>query len=646
MKKVIRTNTGQKIRRPGFVAPQLATLVAEAPAGDDWLNEIKLDGYRMLCRVHEGVVTIWSRNQKDWTAKLPTLAKAMAKLRVKSALFDGEVVSLDDEGKSDFARLKVRIGTDDQTGFVYDIFDLLFLDGEDLRGMTLVERKKRLKRALTGAPKTIRYLDHIVGDGPHFMEQACQHHLEGIIAKPADSTYQSGRTNQWLKIKCTKRQELVVAGYTQPSEGGYAIGSLILGVHDKKKGFIYAGRVGTGFDQAERKRLKDLLDQRALKRPPFASIPKDEIILRTAQWARPELVAEIEFTEWTPDGRLRHPSYKGLREDKEASAVVRENPKPLSKVTAKAKAAAKAPTKKAAKSVADKVEYAGVKLSSPERELFPEGITKLDLFEYYRSVEKWIMPHIADRPLTLVRCPGGIKEECFFQKHASPRVPLPKGVNEMDPGDGGESYLNLNSLTGLLGMVQLGTIEFHISGAHIDKPDYPDRLVFDLDPAEGIPAPVVIKSAREMRARLADLGLETFVMTTGGKGIHVVAPIARTQNFETVRDFAHRFADGMERDAPDRYIAESGLAKRPGKIFLDYMRNGRAATAICPFAVRARANAPVAVTLTWEELKPAMLGSLWNVKTIARRLKSLKGDPWADYGKVRQSITKAMLKAV
>jgi bifunctional non-homologous end joining protein LigD len=637
MTKKIRTNSGQPNAAPGFIPPQLATLVDGSPTGGGWINEIKLDGYRMLCQLHEGQVTFWSRNRKVWTAKLPTLSTAIGKLKVRSALMDGEVVSLDPDGRSDFARLKEEITNGDENHFVYDVFDLLFLDGEDLRRLPLLERKAKLKRLLKGAPRNVRYLDHIVGRGAEFFTNACVHGLEGIIAKRADAPYSSGRNNHWLKIKCTKRQELVVAGYTPPSAGGHALGSLIMGVHDKKKGWVYAGRVGTGFSQKERKRLKDLLDQRQLARPPFKTIPDDVVgELRGALWAKPELVAEIEFTEWTSDGRLRHPSYQGLREDKEATAVVREKPKPIKQV---ASAGAKAGAKKSAGPV-----VAGVRISNPDREIFPEGVTKLDLAEHYERVADWMMPHVVNRPLTLVRCPGGITGECFFQKHAGVKGSLPPGIQELDPGDGGESFLNVRTIGGIVGMVQMGTIEFHISGAHSDKPDFPDRLVFDLDPAEGIPAAKVVAGAREFRSRLAEQGLETFVMTTGGKGLHVVAPIDRTNDFSVVRDFAHRLVDGMERDSPKIYIAESGLAKRPGKIFLDYMRNGRGATAICPFAVRSRAQAPVAVTLTWDELKPTMLGTKWTVKNVQRRLSSLKADPWADYGKVRQRITKEMLK--
>lgn len=638
MPKTNRTNNGQKIVAPGFIPPQLATLVDGTPTGAGWINEIKLDGYRMLCQLHEGAVTFWSRNRKVWTAKLPTLSKAVGELKARSALMDGEVVSLDPDGRSDFARLKEEITNGDENHFVYDVFDLLFLDGEDLRRLPLLERKAKLKGLLKGAPPNVRYLDHVEGRGAEFFSNACVHELEGIIAKRADAPYASGRNNNWLKIKCTKRQELVVAGYTPPSAGGFALGSLILGVHDKKKGWIYAGRVGTGFSQKERKRLKDLLDQRKFAQPPFKIIPDDVVReLRGAHWARPELVAEIEFTEWTSDGRLRHPSYQGLREDKEATAVVREKPKSIKQV---APAGAKSGGKKSSGPI-----VAGVRISNPGRVIFPEGVTKLDLAEHYERVAEWMMPHVANRPLTLVRCPGGIMGECFFQKHAGAKGSLPPGIQELEPDDGGESFLSVRTIGGIVGMVQMGTIEFHISGAHADKPDYPDRLVFDLDPAEGIPAAKVVAGAREFRARLANLGLESFVMTTGGKGLHVITPVDRTNNFEVIRDFAHRFVDAMERDSPKVYIAESSLAKRPGKIFLDYMRNGRAATAICPFAGRARAKAPVAVTLTWDELKPTMLGAKWTVKNVQRRLSSLKSDPWADYGKVRQRITKEMLKA-
>ncbi|MEO6393434.1 MAG: DNA ligase D [Pyrinomonadaceae bacterium] len=639
MAKNNRTNNGQNISPPGFVQPQLATLVDTAPNADGWINEIKLDGYRMLCQIHDEKVTFWSRNRKDWTAKLGTLSASLARLKCRSALIDGEVVSLDPEGRSDFARLKEEISNGDEAHFIYDVFDLLFLDGEDLRGMPLLERKRKLKKLLNKPPKGVRYLDHIEGQGPQFFANACAHGLEGIIAKRAGAPYSSGRNQHWLKIKCTKRQELVVAGYTPPSAGGFALGSLILGFNDKKRGFVYAGRVGTGFDQKERLRLKDLLDQRKLLKPPFRVIPEDVVReLRGTTWSKPELVAEIEFTEWTPDGRLRHPSYKGLREDKEATAVVREKPKHI-KIAGETKGA-----KKASKSAGPVV--AGVRISNPDREIFDQGTTKVDLAEYYARVEDWIMPRLGNRPLTVVRCPGGTSGECFFQKHAGPAGALPPGIQELEPGDGGESFLSVRTIGGVVGMVQMGTIEFHISGARTDRPDYPDRLVFDLDPADNVAPAKVVAGAREMRARLEELGLESFVMSTGGKGLHIVAPIQRSQPFEVARDFTHALANRIQADSPEKYIAQMSLAKRPGKIFIDYLRNGRAATAICPFSVRARPGAPVAMLLTWDELKPTSLGKKWTVKNISRRLDAMTTDPWAGYAKIKQRLTKSMIKAV
>lgn len=635
-----RTNSGQSIRPPGFIQPQLATLVDAAPDSEGWINEIKLDGYRMLCQIHEGKVTFWSRNRKDWTAKLGTLSASLAGLKCRSALIDGEVVSLDPDGRSDFARLKEEIGNGDEAHFVYDVFDLLFLDGEDLRSLPLLERKGKLKQLLKKPPKGVRYLDHIDGQGPQFFANACDHGLEGIIAKRANAPYSSGRNQHWLKIKCTKRQELVVAGYTPPSAGGFALGSLILGVNDKKRGFVYAGRVGTGFDQKERKRLKELLDQRKLAKPPFKVIPDDVVReLRGTTWSKPELVAEVEFTEWTSDGRLRHPSYKGLREDKEAAVVVREKPKHI-----KTAAAASAKAKKSGKSAGPVV--AGVRISNPDREIFAEGTTKVELAEYYASVEDWIMPHIGNRPLTLVRCPGGTSGECFFQKHAGPAGSLPPGIQELDPGDGGESFLSVRTIGGVVGMVQMGTIEFHISGARSDRPDFPDRLVFDLDPADNVAPAKVVAGAHEMRARLEELGLESFVMSTGGKGLHIIVPIQRSQPFDVAKDFTHALAEKMQADAPEQYIAQMSLAKRRGKIFIDYLRNGRAATAICPFAVRARPGAPVAMLLTWDELKPTSLGTKWTVKNIKRRLNAMTTDPWAGYDRIKQRLTKSMIKAV
>ena len=638
---------------PAFVKPELATLVAEAPEGESWLHELKFDGYRMLCRIERGKASFWSRNGKEWSKKLPSLTQAAGALGARSALLDGEVVVLDAKGRTSFEALKERLGSGGAAELIYYAFDLLYLDGMDLTAMPLVERKRALEKLLGGARSRaaqIRYTEHVIGDGRKFFAEACRHGLEGIISKRAESPYTSGRGADWLKVKCIMRQEFVIVGYTPPSKNGYALGSLVLAVYDKGGALTYAGRVGTGFDQKERERLRERLDRLAVKTSPFKERIADRG-LRDARWARPVLVAEVEFTEWTRDGRLRHPSFEALREDKEATSVRREEAKALEELRPqKVRPRKEAQPRKGANSRSNlssmgAVEVAGVRLTNPTRALW-EGITKTDLAAHYEAVGTLMLPHIADRPLTLVRCPDGQGKTCFFQRHASQPKPEAIQVVRVQEETALRDYIALDSLAGIISLVQLGTLEFHVWGSRSDRVEQPDRIVFDLDPAPELPFTRVLEAARDVRRKLESLDLESFVMLSGGKGLHVVCPIVRARDFDEVKQFAKGIAVSLVRDAPDRYVAEASKAKRRGRVFIDYLRNNRGATAICPYSTRARPGAPVATPLFWEELRSGLTGARYHLRNLHRRLAGLKKEPWAEYGQLRQKLSARVLKVV
>ena len=490
---------------------QLATLVDSAPEGDAWLHEIKLDGYRVLARVQGDVVTLETRNGKDLSPRAPSIVKALRELDLGSALFDGEVVALRDDGISDFQRLQNALGGDDHA-LMYFIFDLLAHDGVDLRSRPLEERKAALRELLEARAghDLVRYSDHVVGDGPAFFRQACAKKLEGIVSKRRDARYVGKRTRDWLKVKCSARQELVIGGYTAPRGARTDLGAILVGAFDA--GVLrYAGKVGTGFDNRSLRELHAKLsplqrDQAAFANPPRGAEARD------VHWVTPKLVAEVAYTEVTSDGRLRHPSFKGLREDKSAKNVVfeREQPAPDTEAQPRKPATrATAPTPK-------------LELTNPDKVLYPEqGITKRALAEYYLRVGRFMLPHVASRPLTLLRCPEGRKRSCFFAKHPQKGMPASVQRVSVEERDGTAEYACIDSLEGLLGLVQMGALEIHTWGSHMPTYDKPDLLVIDLDPDPSVPWRDVVEAAELVRDMLAKLDLQTFVKTTGGKGLHV-----------------------------------------------------------------------------------------------------------------------------
>lgn len=633
----------------GELSPQLPTLVERAPAGDDWLHEIKLDGYRLLAFVQGGKARLVTRRGQDWTARFRPLADALvAAVSAGEAVLDGEAVALQPDGTTSFAALQQALSDKRPERLHLYLFDLLHLDGWDLRESPLAERKALLRRLLPPAVEgVVRYSGHVEGQGEAFHRQACRHRLEGVVSKRADARYRPGRNRDWLKTKCQERQELVIGGFTEPSGSRQGLGSLVLGVFEGGR-LVYAGRCGTGFTAEVLADLRARLDRLERKTPPFADRPTGADA-RGVHWVTPKLVCEVEFTEWTADGRLRHPSFQGLREDKDPEEVTRERPRPAPAGgdepvgAAVVEKAGGRGGRRDARKPGGMAEVAGVPLSSPDRVLYEGmGLTKLDLARYYERVAEPMLPHVADRPLSLVRCPQGRSGECFFQKHVGDTFPEAVGRVEIREKEGEESklYGTVSSVEGLVALVQMGVLEIHIWGSRTDRLERPDRVVFDLDPDAGLAWERVLEATFALRARLAELGLESFVKTTGGKGLHVVLPLTRRHGWEEVKEFSRAVAADMVRREPGKYTDNVRKARRKGRIFIDYLRNGRGATFIAPFSTRAREGAPVSVPIAWKEVAPDLRSDQWSAATLPGRLSRLRKDPWEGIDQVRQSITK------
>jgi bifunctional non-homologous end joining protein LigD len=617
----------RKAAFPAAAELQLATLVDVVPEGDEWVHEIKLDGYRLLCSVRGGKVRIHSRNGLDWTHRFPSLAAALRALPVKAALLDGEAVVFDAHGRTRFGALQEALGRGDPGAGDVSLtaFDCLHLDGWDLRGAALADRKRVLRALLARAPGelAIRFGDHVAGRGDDFFAAACASGLEGIVSKRADAPYRSGRTRSWLKVKCTRRQELVIVGFTEPGGSRTGLGALLLGAHDAKGELRYCGKVGTGFDRASLGALRGKLERIERKSAPVADPPR----MRGVHWVAPRLVAEVEFTEWTRDGKIRHPVYLGLRDDKPAADVRIE--------------AATAPPPPVASAPAARGPIAGVTLSSPDRIYWPDvGVTKRELAHYWEAVAERALPGLAQRPLSLVRCPEGIDGQKFYQKH--PGKTVPKSVARVKVRDDPEPYAMVTDLASVISLVQIAALELHVQGARADRLDRPDLAVFDLDPDPSVPWERVKETAAVLRALLGEVGLLSFVRTTGGKGVHVVAPLERRSTWEEVRGFTKGIALELVRLAPAQFTAKMSKAGRKGKIFIDWVRNTPEATAIASYSPRARPGAPVAVPLAWEELAELDGPLAESVRDVPARLRG--SDPWADFEASRQPLSREALE--
>ena len=633
---------------PEFQPPQLATLVTEIPQGDEWLFEMKYDGYRALAAVAGDQVRLYTRNANDWTTQFQSLVGPLSKLTRGSALLDGEIVAFKD-GRTDFSTLKDALSSG--ADLTYFIFDLLEQDGEDLRSLPLLERKERLAKLIGKRSQNdaIHYSDHIIGKGEQFFESMREGGYEGMIAKRGDDPYRGERTRSWLKIKTGQRQEFVIGGW-RPSDKKKTFASLLLGSWDKGK-LIYHGRVGTGWNTKDAAALQKSLDSRARKTNPFENAPRD--IARRAKWVTPDLVAEIAFTEFTPDAIVRHPSFLGLRRDKKASEVTLELPKDAKAAKPKAKAGAKAKARgPKVKPLAftdemgiDSAKRLGVKLTSPDKQVYPEaGITKAQLVAYYEAVAEPMLRHIAKRPLSLVRRPTGSNRP-FFQKHDSGGFPDAfKKVKIAETTGTTDIYLYVEDSAGLAACVQMSALELHIWGSHIDKLEHADRIIFDIDPDEGLDFNATKAAAKDIRDRLQDLGLQSFPMVTGGKGIHVIAPLRRTLEWPDIKQFCHDFAEKLARDEPDRFTSNIRKATRKGRMFIDYLRNERGATAVCPYSTRAKPGCPVATPISWDEVDDLAAANVFSLGEASARAQG--PDPWPDYFEVSQAITKSMMKAV
>ncbi|MHA0316786.1 DNA ligase D [Sphingomonas melonis] len=618
--RATRAKKGKKAKLPAFQNPQLCTLVDSVPAGTGWLHEMKYDGYRALVAVADGAAKVYTRNGLDWTDKFGGIAEAAAALPVSSALIDGEIVAFKD-GKPAFSTLKDAIGAGG--AMTLFAFDLLSLDGEDVTGLTTVERKERL-RGIVGDDGRLQFSEHVLGSGEQLFDAMCREGMEGVVSKRADAPYTGGRNRTWLKAKCTRRQEFVILGWV-PSDKRRGFKSLLLGVREgdgKTGGWRYTGKVGTGFDTATMDDLAERLAMLKRDAPPVdaTALKPFRAAVRGARWVRPELVAEIAFAETTPDGLLRHASFLGLRGDKPADTVVAEVPEP-------------------APDQGDTPEI-HVKVSNRDRVIFPESnVTKGELADYYAALSPIMLPWVARRPLSLVRCPQGRAKQCFFQKHDAGS--FGEHVHHVDvrEKDGSvEPYLYVDSADGLVACVQMGGIEFHGWGSHVDAIEMPDRLVIDLDPDEGLGFADTKAAADHVRAQLAEIGLVSFPLLSGGKGVHVVVPLTPQAEWPAVKDFADRFARALAAAEPDRFVAVATKAKRKGRIFIDYLRNQRGSTAIMPYSARARAGAPVSAPVSWTELRDIDTAARWTVRDADELLKRATSRALAGWGVADQVL--------
>ncbi len=667
---------------PAFVAPALATVVDHAPDGPDWRHEMKLDGYRALVRVEARVegrpstargARVLTRSGHDWSDRFAPIARSAAALPVVDALLDGEVVVLDAEGRSDFGALVGALEQGRPERLLYYAFDLLHLDGHDLRGLPLTRRVALLAEVLADGLPPIRSLESVDGNGKLFHGAACEHGLEGIVSKRPDAPYRSGRGKTWLKVRCGLRQEFVVVGWTDPGGGRTGLGALLVGWHDPEPdgeggAWRYAGRVGTGFDEATLTGLRSRLGDLERKTPPVSNPPTGSEA-RGVHWVEPRLVAEVKFTGWTPYQRLRHPVFLGLRDDKRPEDVRLEVPEEEEEVEREARAeiaeeagggsatpvesevpgvaargarkgvgprAATRPTKPGG------AEVAGVPLTNADRVFWPDaGVTKAEYAAWLDLVADRMLPELARRPLTLVRCPGGQDAGCFYQRHVTEG--LPDGIRGIVvPGHGeGQAYIWVEDRVGLVGLAQIGALEIHPWGARIDDLDRPDRLVFDLDPGPGVDWEQLVDVAGKVRARLDAIGLASFAKVTGGKGIHVVVPLQPYAPWEVAKPFCRLVAEGLAASDPKQMTAKVAKSHRERRVYVDWLRNTSTSTAVATWSPRARPGAPVAVPVAWEALAGVGGGDAFRLHDLAR---ALPPDPWGALDAVDQRLDEAVLR--
>ncbi|WP_083982911.1 DNA ligase D [Devosia soli] len=615
---------------PTFRPFQLCTLSETIPSGEDWLFEMKFDGYRAQIAISGSEVKVYTRNGHDWTEQFKLILDPLRKLTKGSALLDGEIVAIDKQGRTNFSMLKTGIAAGIPLKFY--AFDIFEKDGQDLTAKPLLERKAILEEMIgerdTG--DSLQYSHHVLDGGAYVFDAMCKGGHEGMIAKRVDGRYVGDRTKGWLKIKCNKRQEFVIGGW-RPSDNGRGMASLILGTYEQGQ-FVYRGRVGTGFTETMREKIMAQLEKRRLAKPAFASVPRD--IARKAFWVRPELVAEVAYAEITPDGSLRHASFQGLREDKNADQVVLETP------------AEDADTGLDPKVGVEIAQGLGVKLSNPDKVMYPgTEITKAHLVAYYAAVADRMLPHLKDRPLSLVGDTDNDLRKTFFQKHALPGMPKTLHAGELTKMKGTESrILWIEDLAGLVGGVQMNTLEFHVWGSDRHEPELPERMVFDIDPDKGLGFDDVKQAATDIRDILGALGLKSWPLLSGGKGIHVVVPLVPQADWNEVKDFCQNLAELLAKTDPHRFVANMSKARRKGRMFIDYLRNGQGSTAVCPWSTRARAGGTVAVPVSWEELDGLDRANTFDIFAAAERAQG--HDAWDGYSRTDQVLTKRIQDVV
>jgi bifunctional non-homologous end joining protein LigD len=619
----------RKAALPDALQPELATLVDELPKDPDhWIFEIKFDGYRMLTRAERGKVRLTTRTGNDWTHKLPKLAQALEAMDLPDGWYDGEIIMPGERVPADFQALQGAFDSSRTGDIVYYLFDLPYCAGYDLRQVPLVERRAVLERIVAHKPHDkVRFSAVFDAKPEDVVASACRLGLEGVIAKRRNSAYITRRSSDWIKLKCGLRQEFVIGGYTDPKGSRTGIGSLLLGVHDDKGRLKYSGNVGTGFSEQTLRELRRQLDAVPADKSPFAAGAE---IPRGAHWVKPKLVCEVAFGEWTRDDRIRHSVFHGLRGDKKPEAIVREEARHLPAAGKPAKAAPQTRLP------------ATLRVSNPDRVIDTQsGITKIELVRYYALVAPLMMPHLKGRPIALVRAPSGIGGELFFQKHMD-RYKMP-GIEQLDPSffPGHPPMLEVAKAEGLLAAAQMNVIEFHTWNGVKSAIDKPDRMTFDLDPGEGVTWPQVKEAAALVHAFLSELKLPAFLKTSGGKGLHLVVPLKRQFDWDTVKDFSQAVVQHLARTIPQRFVAKSGGSNRVGKIFIDYLRNGYGATTVCAWSARSRPGLGISVPVRWDELQGLKSGDHWTVRSVHNRLDEGNA-PWDDYESRRTALAAAM----
>ena len=614
-------------RLPPTLSPQLATLVdAPPPDVSHWIWELKFDGYRLMARIENGKAHLYTRNGNDWTSKMPQLSQALANVSLQSAWIDGEVLIPDANGIPDFQALQNAFDGKSTDTLVFYAFDLPYADGVDLRELPVVQRRERLQKVVEAASSDqVRFSEAFEAKPDELIASACRLGFEGVIGKRKESAYVSRRSKDWIKLKCSHRQEFVIGGYTDPKGSRAGLGSLLLGVYDEAGTLQYAGNVGTGFSQTVLTDLYEKLYALKLTKSPFAD-PKT--IVKKAHWVRPQLIAEVSFAEWTQEGRVRHAVFKGLRQDKSPSSVVHEKPQPMSPNGASADCA-----------------VGGVRVSHADRVIDPStGITKIDLLRYYETVAPLLMPHLKARPTSLVRAPEGVEGDLFFQKHWDvERAKGLRGIGELAQSvyPDHPPLLEVDSPTGLISAAQMNVVEFHTWNARKDRIARPDRITFDLDPGDGVLWEHMQEAATLVRVMLSELGLPAFLKTSGGKGLHIVVPIKRLHDWETVKGFSQAVVHHLARTLPQRFVAKSGPKNRVGKIFADYLRNGLGATTASAWTARARPGMGISVPVRWEELGKITSGAHWTVQSVGQRLRT-GNSPWSNYHEAAVSLSGAI----